>query len=326
MVLILDSLEQSLIFLDMLFSSQVSFKQFNYICQSILPHIGNQIQSLVVSNDWKGVLSKTFLNYFGERISLTFPSLRCLILPTFRISSMMLLLDCLRNLSELTEIKIMSLYEMGQQLIDSESVLHRIFSTNNNCLHSIFLDDDSLSFTFENKLSISYPNIKKLVIEIEKTNDLHRLLTALSELQYLDVNVNEISFQTLEEEQLIPILTLKYFRLRSIFTSWNLKDLLLILKRICNVQQLFIEISTDSDIRLLDGQEMFSHFSLLSLTKFSYFIQYNDPICFDNENILSNWEQFNQEFICIQSDDETALVLCTIPINITHLLSSTSIS
>src|SRR5690349_6745870 len=59
---------------------QVPFQRFDYICQSILPKIGMNIYSLVVSNDWKGVLSQRFLNYFGDKMSFEFPHLRRLIL------------------------------------------------------------------------------------------------------------------------------------------------------------------------------------------------------------------------------------------------------
>ena len=39
---------------------EVPLTQFNLICKSILPKIGDDICSLVVSNDWKGVLSRCF--------------------------------------------------------------------------------------------------------------------------------------------------------------------------------------------------------------------------------------------------------------------------
>jgi hypothetical protein len=66
--------------------------------------------SLVISNDWKDILLKIFLNYSDKTISLTFPHLQCLIFPTYRITSMISFLDYLYNLPKLFEMKRMSLY------------------------------------------------------------------------------------------------------------------------------------------------------------------------------------------------------------------------
>ncbi len=301
--------------------AQVPFKQFNYICTSILPNISTNICSLVVSNDWKGVLSKIFLKYFGEKMSLTFPRLKRLIVTTFLISSLISFLDCLHNLHELCEIKIMSLYEMdNKSSIEPETLLHRIFTANNNRLTSILFDDDSLAFSYKKKIPMNYPHIEKLIIELKTLNDLHRLLTVLPQLKFIHVTLNEEYFGFHEEMQLVPITTLKHFHLRSFVHFWNLVELASILKRIPYVQELIIEISTDYDIRLIDGSEMFSHISPLSLTKFSYFLQFDDSSSFDDINVLlSSWQQFNQEFICIKSDDNNSLILYTLPVDISFL-------
>jgi len=306
--------------------AEIPFKRFNYICTSILPNIGVNICSLVVSNDWKGVLSKVFLNYFGKKMSLAFPRLRNLILTTFRTSSIMLFLDCLDNLPELSEIKIMSLYEMGTRSIESETLLERIFTANNNRLTSILFDNDSLSFSYKKEISMNYPRIEKLIIELETVDDLHQLLTVLPELKFIDVTISEEHFRSHEKTYSIPILTLKYFRLGSFIHSWNLEELALILKRIPNVQELIIEMSTDYDTRLIDGQEIFSHVSTLSLTKFSYFLQFDDSASFDDTNILSTWQQFHQELMCIKSDDGNTLVLYTLPFDISYLFLRYSVA
>jgi len=213
----------------------------------------------------------------------------------------------------------MSLYEMGIRSIEPETVLQEIFTANNNRLTSILFDDDSAAFSCQNKMNMNYPHIEKIIIELKTVTDLHRVFLVLSQLKFIDVTISQASFESHEEMELSPILSLKYFRLRSFFHTWNLDDLVLILKRIPNVQELFIEISTDYDIRLIDGQEMFSHLSSLPLTKFSYFIQYDDSSSFDHTNLLYSWQQFNQEFMCIKSDDEHTLVLYTLPFDISYL-------
>jgi hypothetical protein len=214
----------------------------------------------------------------------------------------------------------MSLYEMGARAIEPETLLQRILTANNNRLTSILFDDDSLSFSYQNKTNMNYPHIEKLTIELKTVTDLHRLLTSLPQLKFIDVNISNEYPVPNRKIQWIPILTLKYFRLRSFIHSWRLNDLSLILKRIPNVQELMIEISTDEDDDLIDGQKMFSHLSSLSLTKFSYFLQFDSPSSlFEETNILSSWEQFNQEFICFKNDDDNTLVLYTLPFNISSL-------
>lgn len=299
---------------------QVSFKHFNYICTSILPNISINIRTLVVSNDWKGILSKIFLNYFGEKMSLLFPHLQRLILVTFRISSLLSFLDCLQNLPELCEIQIMSLYEIGRTSIKPEILLQRIFNANNNCLTSISFDDDSLSFSYENKVSMNYSHIEKLIIELGSQNDLHRLLTCLPQLKFIDVTIDRAYSKLGIDIKFIPISTLKYFRLQSFAHYWKLDEMTSILKRIPNVTELIIEISiSENDIRLINGQEMWFYISPLPLTKFSYFLQFKCPYTFDHTNILSTWEQFKQEFVCIKSDDNNTLILYTLPFNVSNL-------
>jgi hypothetical protein len=215
----------------------------------------------------------------------------------------------------------MSLYEMdNKSSIEPETLLHRIFTANNNRLTSILFDDDSLAFSYKKKIPMNYPHIEKLIIELKTLNDLHRLLTVLPQLKFIHVTLNEEYFGFHEEMQLVPITTLKHFHLRSFVHFWNLVELASILKRIPYVQELIIEISTDYDIRLIDGSEMFSHISPLSLTKFSYFLQFDDSSSFDDINVLlSSWQQFNQEFICIKSDDNNSLILYTLPVDISFL-------
>jgi hypothetical protein len=296
---------------------EVQFRRFNSICTSILPNIGVNIRSLVVSNDWKGILSKIFLNNFGETMSSSFPHLKCLILPTFRLKTLMSFIECLHNLSELFEMKIMSLYDMGDSSIEPEILLDRIFTANNNRLTSIVFDDDSLNFSYQsNKI---YSHIEKLVIELTTVSDLHRLLTSLPQLKFIDVAINEESYEIFEEVESTAISSLKYFRLRSYRHYWDLDALLPILKRIPNVEELIIEIITNNDIRLIDGQEMFLHLPSSSLKKFSYFLQYENASSLDDTNILSSWQQFNQEFSCLRTDDRHTFVLFTTPFNIPYL-------
>lgn len=67
-----------------------------------------------------------------------------------------------------------------------------------------------------------------------------------------------------------------------------------------------IEINTDDEI-LLDGKETFSCLSSTSLTKFRYFLQFDNWPSVDQINILHSWQQVN------------ILIVDTIALNIFNL-------
>ena len=304
---------------------EVPLKTFDSICTSILPSTGLHMQSLVVSNDWKGVLSRRFLQYFNGKMSLIFPQLKRVILPTFRINSLMSFIDCLHNLPELVEIKVMSLYEMENFPTESEVLLDRVFTANENRLTSITFDDDCLVFFHENPLKKKYFHIEKLVIELKTLIDLNQILTSLPNLQFFDVTVNEVSSILSDETTLTINSNLKYLRLRSFIHDWNLDILIWIFKRIPNVEELIMEIGTDDDICLLNGEKIFSHLSSSSLKKFSYFLQFDDAPSLDQMDILHSWQRVNQEVICLRNDDDT-VVLYTIPFDSSSLILQYSLA
>jgi len=308
--------------------AQIPYMQFTYICRSILPEIGSNINSLVVSNQWKGILSKLFTNYFGERMSLIFPHLRQLILISFSDSSLKSFFDCLQNLPELNKIVICHLYQKISSSIKSETLLDRIFTANNNQLNSILFDDDSMVFSLEDQPhQILYSNIQKLSVDLQTIDDLHRLFTLLPELISINVAINKDPTKPNKINEHIPIITLKQFQLQSFGPSWNLDDLESILKRIPNVEELSIAIESNDDTRLIDGQNLFCLLSTLVLKKFNYFLRFYDlSSSIDYTNILSTWQQFKQEFVCIKSDDKETLVLYTLPFSFSFLILPSSIA
>ena len=131
--------------------AQTPYKLFTHICASILPEIGSNINSLVISNQWKGILSKSFLNYYDEQISSLFPNLKQLTFVSFSDHSLKFFLDRLKNLPDLHEITLCHTYQSLGNSMDSETLLHELFKANNNQLNSILFDDDSIVFSFEQK-------------------------------------------------------------------------------------------------------------------------------------------------------------------------------
>jgi hypothetical protein len=178
-----------------------------------------------------------------------------------------------------------------------------------------------------NNCEIFYSNIQKLSIDLKTIDDLHRLLTLLPQLISINVTINKDFVQSDVENQKIPIITLKQFQLQSFGPSWNLDDLASILKRIPNVEELSIAIEAHDDPRLIDGQNLFSLCSTLSLKKFNYFLRYYDSsISIDPTKMISTWQQFKQELVCFYNDDKKMLVLHTLPFVFSFLILPTSIA
>ena len=308
--------------------AEVPFNRFNYICKSILPNIGTNISSLVVSNDWKGVLSKTFLSYFGDKMSLTFPRLKHLTLIVMYIDSLTAFIDCIQNLTELFEINIHRLSTQFNNSSELQTLLHRLLAANNSRLNSIICGhySDPFSIDIQNN-DVFFSNIKKLHINLKTINDLHDLLTILPNLSYLQTQIYKQCSSFNEQHHYVSVSKLKNFHLRSSCHSWSFEQLVSIIKRIPNVKELSIAIETNDDDRLLDGENFFPIFSTLFLNTFNYFLGYYGwSYSIDHTKVLSTWKQFKQEFVCIKNDDNTILALHTLPFVFTDLILSSSLA
>jgi len=307
--------------------AQVPFKRFSFICSSIFPKIGANIHSLTVSNEWTGVLSKVFLDQFGERMSLAFPRLKRLTLTAFISKSLTLFLDRLQNFTELFEITINGLFAKFEDTNEAENLLNQILSANNNRLNSIIFNASTTAFPVYTKNNdLVFENIEKLHIQLKSINDLHRLLTILPRLVCLHITVHRQSSDFDEKHQCITVPSLKQFHLQSFSNRWILKELTSILKRIPNVEELSIEIDSYADIGLVDGHQMFSLLSILPLKQFNYFLRLEDSSLVDHTNILSTWKEFNQEFVCLKNDDENSSILYSLPFRFPNLILQCSLA
>ena len=307
--------------------SQIPFKRYNYISTSILPEIGTNIRSLTVSNEWTGVLSKIFLNQFGERMSLAFPRLKHLTLIAFISKSLILFIDCLQNCTELLEITINGLFAEFKDGNEAEILLYKILLANNNRLNSIIFGSYSTAFPLNTKHDDTiFQNIEKLHIDLKTINDLHRLLTMLPRLRCLHTKIHEHSMNLDEKCEYTMVPSLKYFRIQTFYHSWRLDHYASVIKRILNVEELSIEIHSSNDNSLIDGHQMFSLLSMLSLKKFNYFLRLDDSSFDDHTNILSTWKEFNQEFVCLEDKDENSLILYSLPFHFHDLILQCSIA
>lgn len=295
--------------------AQIPYKRFQTICSAILPDIGSIITSMVLSNKWKGVLSKMFIGYFGDRMSSIFPNLERLILISFNDRSLTSFLDTLQNLSKLHEIHIHHMYQITDETMQKEKFFDRILTTNNHRFDSIFFDDDSMIFSFpDGMINAIYSNIRRLSIDLKTINDLHRIFNLLPELISINAAINNDTTD-LKIDQNTPMIYLKQFQLQSFGPAWKLEYIASILERLPHVEQLSIAIEIYKDLRLMNGEEIHPLISNLPLKQFRYFLRYydNSKSIIDQLDILPSWHQFHQEFLCVKSDDGKMLILYTLP-------------
>jgi len=305
---------------------RVSYKYFPSICSIILPSIGFHIRSLILSDQWKGTLSSLFLNYFSQQqINSICPNLKDLTCIAFTDFSLQNLLNSLRNFHDFHQIKIHRSYAYPSKSIQSEDLLNDIFTTNNNRLNSILFDDESIVFSFENLHRI-YSNINELSIDLKTIDDLHRLLTILPRLTSLSVGINENPSQNPSQNSLEnstePIESLKIFRLQSFGPYWTFAQLVSVIKRMLNVEELSISLETNEDLQFVDKQHVLSLISNLSLRKFHYLIRcyYSRKQSIDCQEILSNWKDFQREIVCFQIKEQQTLVFYSLPICFPYLI------
>ncbi|CAF1286418.1 unnamed protein product [Adineta ricciae] len=306
---------------------QLPFKQYHHISTSILPSISSEVYSLTISNEWTGVLSKVFLTDFGQRMSSIFPNLQHLTLIAFISQSLGLILDCLEDFHHLLEINIHGLFAEFENAIQSESFLYRIFSANNHRLNSILFDNFSTAFHVNStNAEMKFDNITKLRIELKTIVDLHRLLTILPNLEYLHTRIHDESFEIDKTNGNRLVSKLKFFHLQSVRHWWIFSELESILKRLSNVEHLAINIDGYSDVNLTDGEKLFSLLSKFPLKNFHYLLRLHDSSFLDQKNVLSTWQQFNQQFVCVQTDNDHSLILYSLPFHFEDLVLQCSLA
>ncbi|UJR34199.1 hypothetical protein I4U23_021605 [Adineta vaga] len=308
--------------------SQLPLKHYNYVCTSILPHIQSHITSLTISNEWTGVLSKVFLNDYGERMSTRFPHLQHLTLIAFISQSFVLFLNCLEDFHELFEIQIKGLFAEFPNDKESETLLFRIFSANNSRLNSILFDDYSAPFHIQTTNNeIKFNNLKNLRIELNTIADLQHLLTVLPHLESLQARIHDESLDNDDKKDhnvIVP--TLKCFHLQSIRHWWIFSELECILNRLPNLEDLAINIDAYSDVKLINGPKMFSLLSKFHLKTFHYLLRLHDSSFVDHNTIVSTWREFNQEFVCTKNENDQNLIFYSLPFHFEDLILECSLA
>jgi hypothetical protein len=148
-------------------------------------------------------------------------------------------------------------------------------------------------------------------MKLNSLQDFHNLLTILPKIHSLDVIIEKSNFDNSEDQRHSPAYELNEFRLQP-SSFWNLEQLTTIIKRLPNVENLSIKISTENDSRLAISPEFFDQLSSLPLKVLDYFLFYFDT-SITKTTLLSTWQQFRQEPISVETHNNVGSMLYTLP-------------
>ena len=279
--------------------ADANFEQFHYLCQSILPKIGLQIRSLLLS-DCRSVLEgKLFLHYFSNRMSEIFPHLENVTLICFTADELDIFLKTLINLPNLHQINIEDL------LTDQSNLFERIVETNENRFHSIKFQTSCSTFPLNPCL-----NIRNLMITIPTLDKLSSLLAIIPNIQQLKVTVNEISMMEGWFDELLPLVYLKKFFLRCYHHYWLLEEIQSLLSKLPNVKYLSLQISSQDENVVNSVQKLFDILPD-KIQQFNFCLRYYyDTI---EEIDQNSFLKSRFPIICLIDDNLRQAILHTIP-------------
>ena len=229
---------------------KTSISKFHYLCTNILPQIGSQIRSLVIDCSYSLLQDHLFIEYFGTRMSKLFPKLeRISHFSSYEEEQLLAFLSTLHDLDHLVEIRLYNVWsiERSQQQIVARS----LFQANNHRFATIFMDSISSPLSFDN--SDCYLNVLRLTIKLETVKDLPSLFTAVPNVWYLDVLIEEIDplFEKFDEMKLSSLVHLTDFRLQCINRMWQLEELFILCVQLPRVLYLSLFFPRMTDVSLM---------------------------------------------------------------------------
>jgi hypothetical protein len=180
---------------------ELNFREFNFFCKLIRTNFGKQIRSIILSN---GAPSVRQLIYFRKEIfSLDnlLPNLERLTLIDHYDDELDLYLPIISSLKYLKELKINFIKNTNEIILIN--LIPQIL-TDNFCYFDhrpkrrkrdfILLEKLSLTGTGYLKLTPLFnQTIKYLTIEIENTDDLLEIFSGFISLEYLNVNMKQLT-------------------------------------------------------------------------------------------------------------------------------------
>ncbi|CAF1353808.1 unnamed protein product [Rotaria sp. Silwood1] len=279
--------------------TDVTCNQFHHLCRSILPEIGFQIRSLLISNCRSVLQGKIFSQYFSHQMSTIFPNLQKLILVCFTADELDIFLNTLNNLSNLDQIEISDL------LSDQSNLFQHVIETNNNRFTSI-----TFKTSYSDLPTYSCLNILDLNISIQTLDKLPDLLSFIPNIRRLNINIDEISMPEASFDNLSPLIFLNYFFLRCYNHFWLLAELKSLFEKIPAVECLSLQLSSQDNCFVDSKQKIFDILPQ-NIREFNFSLRYfYDTIEEIDQNALIR-SRF--PIICLLDENLQQAILHTIP-------------
>jgi len=226
--------------------TDVTYDQFHYLCRSILPEIGSQIHSLLISNCRSVLQGKIFSQYFSHQMCNIFPNLQKLILICFTADELDIFLNTLTNLDNLDQIEIYDL------LTDQSNLFQRVVETNNNRFSSI-----KFKAGYSDLPTSPCLNILNLTVSIETLDKLSCLLSLIPNIRRLNVTIDDISLMQAWLDDLPPLVYLNYFFFRCYNHFWLFEEINSLFDKLPAVEYLSLQISSQDSCFVDSEQKMF---------------------------------------------------------------------
>ena len=279
--------------------TDVTYKQFHYLCRSVLPQIGSQIYSLLLSNCRSVLQGKIFLQYFSRQMSNVFLNLQKLLLVCFTADELVIFLQTLSSLNNLNQIEICDL------LTDQSDLFQHVIEANNNRFTSI-----KFQRSYSDLPTCLCSNVLNLTMSLQTLDKLPSLLSLIPNICQLNVTVDEISMMEVNFKHLSPSIYLKCFFLRCYNHFWSLEEIISLCEKIPFVEDLSLQLSSE-DKRFVNSE--LKMFSILPQTirQFNFSLRYfYDTIEEIDQNALSTCFY---PIICLIDEELQQAVLHTIP-------------
>lgn len=279
--------------------TDITYNHCHYLCNSILPKIGFQVHTLLLSSCRSVIQGKVFLQYFSNQMSNIFPNLQKLTLICFTADELTIFLNTLTNLNQLNQIAICDL------LTDQSDLFQLVVETNNNRFNSI-----KFKTSYSDLPIFPCLNVLDLTISIKTLDKLSNLLSIIPNIRQLNITVDEINMMKAEFDQVLPLIYLKTFYLRCYSHLWLLEEIESLLNKLPVVEYLYLQISSQDSCFVDSEQKLFSILPT-SIREFNFSLRYfYDTIAeIDRHALLT--ARF--PIICLIDDDLQQAVLHTIP-------------
>lgn len=279
--------------------ADITYRQCDYLCRSILPEIGSEIHSLLISNCRSVLQCKMFSQYFSSQMSKIFPNLQKLILICFTADQLDSFLNTLDNLYSLNQIEVFDL------LTDQLNLFQRVVDTNSNRFTTIKFMTNYLDLPQSPCL-----NVSNLTISIQTLDKLPQLLSFIPNIRELNVTVEEIIISSVSFNQVSPLLFLTKFFLRCYDHFWTFIEYQSLLKIMPTVETLSLQLSSQ-DMYFVNSKTELIDILPSTVQEFNFGLRYFYDEIQDIDQIIL--KTFRFPLICLIDENLQQAFVHTVP-------------